>query len=239
MKIPSFPECNHPLVQQLGSLSDRELVRQFQAEPDVGKYFTAIFCRYSPVVYTLISHSVRSPVQAEYLFAQTWRHILNELGGLTLPPETAGGLSDQMPARSLTLQSWLINVTALCINQARLPDVEDVHYSLAEAPPPLWCYVTRALNQLAPLERLILIMSQTFRWSHTRISAYLRAEGERVSPAEIEAKLRQASAALEAALPDDIRTLYLTQINAGILPTPVSPATGMGPELMPTAPGEN
>lgn len=236
VKIPSFPECNHPLVQSLGALSDRELLRHFQAEADVGKYFTAIFCRYSPVVYTLISHSVRSPVQAEYLFAQTWRHILNELGGLTLPPETGGESSDPTPGRSLTLQSWLINVTALCINQAKLPDVEDIHYSLAEAPPPLWCYVERALNQLAPLERLILVMSQTFRWSHTRISAYLRAEGEQVPPVEVAAKLPQAAAALDLALPEDIRTIYLAQITAGVLPTGASPAIAADAAVQPTAP---
>jgi hypothetical protein len=72
------------------------------------------------------------PVQADYLFALTWRHILNELGGLNLPPEDA----PQTAQRSLSLQSWLINVTALCINQAVLPEVEEIHYSLADASPP-------------------------------------------------------------------------------------------------------
>ncbi len=190
-------------------MSDRELLHRFKAEPEAGRYFTTLFCRYSPIVFTLISHSARSPVQAEYLFALTWRHILNELSGLELPtsePTTEGQTEE---GRSLSLQSWLINVTALCINQATLPDVEDIHYSLSQASPPLWCYVERALDQLDPLERLILVMAQTFRWSDTRISAYLQAEGERVSPAEVSVRLRQAGQSLENALPADIRQLYL------------------------------
>lgn len=209
MQIPSFPECDHALVQQLGPISDRELLKRFQAEPEAGRYFTAIFCRYSPVVFSLITHSARSPVQAEYLFALTWRHILNELSGLDLAKLETGSSGETAQGRSLSLQSWLINVTALCINQAALPDIEEIHYSLAQASPPLWCYVERALDRLDPLERLILVMAQTFRWSDTRISAYLKAEGEQVAPAEVSVRLRQAGQNLEAALPEDIRAIYL------------------------------
>ncbi|MEM9007558.1 MAG: sigma-70 family RNA polymerase sigma factor [Cyanobacteria bacterium P01_F01_bin.86] len=222
MQIPSFPECNHAIVQQLGHLSDRELLNRFKAEPDVGKYFAAIFCRYSPVVFTLISHSARSPIQGEYLFALTWRHILNELSGLELPSTDQAPGSEDSQGRSLSLQSWLINVTALCINQAVLPAVEDIHYSLAQASPPLWCYVERALDRLDPLERLVLVMAQTFRWSETRISAYLQAEGERMPPAEVTVRLRQAAKNLEAALPDDIRTLYLDNVAANGLAQPLT-----------------
>ena len=211
VQIPSFPECNHAIVQQLGHLSDRELLTHFKAAPGTGRYFTTIFCRYSSVVFSLISHSARSPVQAEYLFALTWRHILNELSGLELPPAERSPGSETPLGRSLSFQSWLINMTAVCINQIELPEVEAIHYSLAQASPPLWCYVERSLDQLDPLERLILVMDQAFRWSHTRISAYLQAEGERISPKEVAVKLRHAAHNLEAALPEDIRILYLGQ----------------------------
>ena len=214
VQIPSFPECNHAIVQQLGHLSDRELLQHFKAEPEAGRYFTAIFCRYSPVVFSLITHSARSPVQAEYLFALTWRHILNELGGLELPAPEQTAANETEQGRSLSLQSWLINVTALCINQAALPDVEDIHYSLSQASPPLWCYVERSLDRLNPLERLILVMAQTFRWSDTRIAAYLKAEGEQMAPTEVSVRLRQAAQNLEAALPEDIRALYLDPATA-------------------------
>jgi len=203
VQVPHFPEANHPLVKSLFHHSDGELLTLFQRYPEAGKYFTAIFCRYSPIVYTLIRHSARSPVQAEYLFALTWQHIYYELGGLDL---RANGTSDtEVP----TLQHWLINVTAVCINQADLPPVESIHYSLQAASPPLWCYVQQALDRLPPMLRLIVLMSQTFHWSETRIAAYLQAEREKISPAEVKVKLQEGYHLLETALPDDIRAIYL------------------------------
>lgn len=205
MPIPSFPECSHPLVKSLVHYSDQDLLTQFQRYPDAGQYFTAIFCRYSPVVYTLIRHSARSPVQADYLFATTWRHIFHELGGLDLRSLGAGNAET-----GTTLQSWLINITAVCINQAELPPVEAIHYKLQAASPPLWCYIERALDQFPPLLRLIMVMSQTFGWSDTRIAAYLQAEGETIAPTEVQAKLQEGQRLLEVTLPEDVREIYLS-----------------------------
>ncbi|MEQ8386795.1 MAG: sigma-70 family RNA polymerase sigma factor [Coleofasciculus sp. A1-SPW-01] len=201
MHIPHFSESNHPLVKSLFHYSDRELVTLFQRYPEQGKYFTAIFCRYSPIVYTLIRHSARSPVQADYLFALTWRHIFYELRGMDFIKEAA--------SESNTFQSWLINMTAVCINQAELPPVESIHYTLQAAPPPLWCYLEAALEQLPALMRLIIIMALTFKWSETRIAAYLQAEGEAIAPAQVRNQLQQGYQRLEANLPDDIREIYL------------------------------
>ena len=199
MDIPNFPECDHAIVKSLFEYSDYDLVQQLKQHPEDGKYFTAVFCRYSPVVYTLIRHSARSTVQSEYLFALTWRHILYELSGLDLPAE---------PPADFSLQAWLVNLTAACINQAALPDVEAIHYSLQDASPPLWCYVTQAMERLQPLHRLVIVMAQTFRWSNTRIAAYLQAEGQRISPKSVAALLADAQRALSAALPSDIQSIY-------------------------------
>lgn len=198
--IPTFPECNHPVVKSLAHYSDQELLTLFQRHPDSGQYFAAIFCRYSPMIYTLIRHSARSPVQADYLFATTWRHIFYELAGLDLRSGESAGM---------TLQSWLLNVTAICINSSDLPPVEAIHYDLKAASPPLWCYIERALEQLPPTLRLIVLMAQTFNWSETRISAYLRAEGEVMAPAEVRAKLQEGYRQLESLLPEDVRSIYL------------------------------
>ena len=199
MDIPNFPECDHAIVKSLFEYSDYDLVQRLKQHPDEGKYFTALFCRYSPVVYTLIRHSARSTVQSEYLFALTWRHILYELSGLDLPSE---------PPEDFSLQAWLVNLTAACINQAALPDVEEIHYNLQEASPPLWCYVTQALERLQPLHRLVIVMAQTFRWSTTRIAAYLQAEGQRISPKSVTVLLTDAQKSLNAALPSDIQAIY-------------------------------
>ena len=230
MQIPNFPACDHELLQPLTYLSDYDLVDNLQRSPSDGKYFTALFCRYSPVVYSLTRHSARSPVQADYLFALTWRLILNELGGIDLSNiraqrqanNTANGQSpnpesDQPDrAAAFSLQGWLINLTAAHINQVVLPDVESIHYSLEDAPPPLWCYTERALENLSPMHRLIILMAQTFAWSHTRIAAYLQAEGDRITPSEVQIELKRAYQALEKALPADIRTLYID--NPALIP---------------------
>ncbi|MBD2562529.1 MULTISPECIES: sigma-70 family RNA polymerase sigma factor [Nostoc] len=201
MQIPHFPEANHPLVKSLFHHSDHELLTLFQQNPDAGKYFTVIFCRYSPIVYTLIRHSARSPVQADYLFALTWRHIYYELGGLNLTDSESG-------EEALTMQNWLINMTAFCINEIKLPPTEAIHYSLQATSPPLWCYVEQALDQLPPVLRLIVLMAQTFHWSETRIAAYLQAEGEAIAPNEVANFLQEGYRMLEDKLPTDIRTIY-------------------------------
>ncbi|MBW4512581.1 MAG: sigma-70 family RNA polymerase sigma factor [Scytonematopsis contorta HA4267-MV1] len=200
MQIPNFPESNHPLVRSLFNQSDQELVTLFQRHPDSGKYFTAIFCRYSPIVYTLIRHSARSPVQADYLFALTWRQIYHVLVGLNLETQ-----SNELA----NLQNWLINQTAFSINQIELPPVESIHYSLKTTSPPLWCYVEQALEQLPPTLRLMVLMSQTFHWSETRIAAYLQAEGEAIAPGEVAIFLQEGYRMLEEKLPTDIRAIYL------------------------------
>jgi hypothetical protein len=202
MQIPHFPEANHPLVKSLFHHSDQELLNLFQSYPDAGKYFTVLFCRYSPIVYTLIQHSARSPVQADYLFTLTWRHIYYELGGLNLTGPQPG-------QEALTLQNWLINITAFCINEIKVPPTEAIHYSLQATSPPLWCYVEQALDQLPPILRLMVLMAQTFHWSETRIAAYLQAEGEKISPLEVANFLQEGYRMLEDKLPTDIRTIYL------------------------------
>jgi hypothetical protein len=200
VQIPHFPEANHPLVKSLFHHSDMELLTLFQQQPDAGKFFTAIFCRYSPIVYTLIRHSARSPVQADYLFALTWKHIYYELGGLDM---------NQPGNENLTLQNWLINMTAYCINEIELPPTEVIHYSLKATSPPLWCYVEQALEQLSPMLRLMVLMAQTFHWSETRIAAYLQAEGEAIAPTDVANFLQEGYRMLEDKLPIDIRAIYL------------------------------
>lgn len=222
MQIPTFPECDHNLVKSLIHHSDYALVDMLQKSPTDGKYFTALFCRYSPVVYSLIRHSAKSPVQADYLFALTWRHILNELSGIDLSPirarqqaqvdaesEAEANAISRDLATEFSLQGWLINLTAAHINQAVLPDVESIHYSLSDAPPPLWCYTERALDSLSPMHRLIVLMAQTFEWSDTRIAAYLQAEGKHVSPADVQVELQAAYQSLERSIPEDVRAIYL------------------------------
>jgi hypothetical protein len=57
----------------------------------------------------------------------------------------------------------------------------------------------------------MVVMAQSFHWSETRIAAYLQAEGEAISPAQVRIQLQQGYQLLEAGLPEDIRVIYLGQ----------------------------
>lgn len=202
MQIPSFPETNHPLVKSLFEQTDQELLNLFQRYPDNGRYFTAIFARYHPIVYTLIQHSAKSPVQADYLFALTWQQIYYEMRELSLEQPIT-------EKEALSLQNWLINMTAFCINRISVPPAEAIHYSIKETSPPLWCYLQQALDKLPPVLRVVLLMARTFHWSETRIAAYLQAEGENISIVQVSDLLQQSYQMLEEKLDPDIRDIYL------------------------------
>jgi DNA-directed RNA polymerase specialized sigma24 family protein len=131
-----------------------------------------------------------------------WRHVFNELSGLDTVMITRSGGS---------FQSWLLSTAATCINTVQLPPVEEIHYDMRSASPPFWCYLDRALDELPPTLRLIIVMSQTFAWSETRISAYLQAEGEMMPPSEVKRQLESAYKLLETRLPEDIRSIYLVE----------------------------
>jgi hypothetical protein len=200
VSLPTFAESTHPLIQSLAQRSDQELLNLFQQHPDVGQYFVTLFCRYSALVYRVVQHAAKSPVQTDYLFALAWRHVFNELSGVDLTDvqKVGGGF-----------QGWLLATIAACINTVKLPPVEEIHYDIQSASPPFWCYLDRALDELPPTTRLIIVMAQTFNWSETRISAYLQAEGEILPPAEIRRQLETGYRILETRLPEDIRSIYL------------------------------
>ncbi len=200
MSLPTFAESKHPLIQSLAQRSDQELLSLLQQHPDVGQYFVALFCRYSGLVYRVVQHATKSPVQTDYLFALAWRHVFNELSGVDLSnvQKVGGGF-----------QGWLLATIASCINTVKLPPVEEIHYDIQSASPPFWCYLDRALDEMPPTTRLIIVMAQTFNWSETRISAYLQAEGEILPPAEIRRQLETGYRVLETRLPEDIRSIYL------------------------------
>ncbi|MGF1603472.1 MAG: sigma-70 family RNA polymerase sigma factor [Thermosynechococcaceae cyanobacterium] len=204
MKLPEFSEANHPLVRDCLEQSDRNLVQGFQDHPDQGRYFVAIFCRYAMLTYALLRNKARIALQVDYLFAQMWRNIFFEIRHLQIDADEADDFS---------LQTWIISKSALCINQDELPAIETIQYALAAASPPFWCYLHLALDELPPLSRLLLVLSQLFRWPESRIAAMLQAEGEDLEIEQIQPKLRYAYRHLQDALPEDIRAIYLPELS--------------------------
>ncbi|WP_173391270.1 sigma-70 family RNA polymerase sigma factor [Gloeocapsa sp. PCC 73106] len=195
MRIPQLPEANHPLIESLRNQSDLELLRQFQEYPEQGKFFTAIVCRYTPIIYILIAQAIVTPEVSNYVLAIAWRQFFYEMRGLHFN----SGLD--------CLQDWLIYQTGILLQEVTIPEV--ITYNLQKTPPALWCYVEQGLDTLPPLLRFILVTSERFNWNHTRIIAYLQSEGHLLSLAEITEYLEQGYQRLEWSLPEDIRLIYL------------------------------
>jgi hypothetical protein len=203
MSVPEFLEAQHPFVQSLCHDSDRRLVQNFQQRPHEGRFFTAIYCRYGGLTYVLIRNMARAALQTDYLFARVWRNIFFELTYLDVSePEGVVAIDD------FSLQTWIFNKAALCVNQEEAPSIESVQYALTVAPPPLWCYLQTTLDQLPAMHRLVLVLSQTFHWSEARIVGFLESEGQVVEQTAIAQTQAEAYQQLIEILPQDIQSIY-------------------------------
>jgi hypothetical protein len=201
LPIPTFPEANHEILLSLATYTDRELVRLHQLHPEQGKFFTAFFCRYSSIVYSVVQHAVESEQQANYLFANAGRQIFTELGRVALSANP----------EATNWQNWSIDITGKTIEQIRVPMPAQIRYDVATAPPPLHCYLERGLDRLLPLVRLIVVMHQNLNWNEQRICAYLQGEGQSISVERIPDYLSEGYRQLEADLPEDMRHIYLAK----------------------------
>jgi len=199
MRIPELPEASHAVLESIKTATDAELLRQFQEYPEQGKFFAAIFYRYYPIVYSLIAQGIVTVESRDYLLAMIWRQFFYEMRGLDLEDNQTSPLE--------SLQDWIIYNTGILINTIKTPSL--ITYSLTETPPPLWCYVEQSLENLPPLSRFILVMSEKFGWNQRRIIAYLQTEGNLLSTEQITEYINQAYEQLENSLPSDIRSIYL------------------------------
>jgi hypothetical protein len=199
LSITTLPEAKHEIIESLAEYSDRELISLHQQHPEQGKFFTALFCRYGEIVYSIVQHATESPIQTDYLFAIVWKQIFVELQRVQLSPDPA----------ATNWQNWLIDIAGMTISSTNLPASEQIRYSLTDAPPPLWCYLHQGLDRLPPLLRSIVVMTQSLKLNEQRISAYLQGEGQNIPPNSIPTYLADGYQQLEANLPQDIRDIYL------------------------------
>ena len=201
-------EINHPIIEPLLHKSDHELLALFQGHPDLGQYLVAIFCRYGQIIYTLTRDSGRSPLQSDYLFSKAWERIYQELKLLQIE-------------NAKTLQNFLIDITGVEINDFKEP--ENIKYDLSLTPPIFLCYLNQALEQLPKELRLVLTLSSNFNWSSSRITAYLRSEGDSLQDLlqqhrvkDIDSMIYKANFALIQLLPQDIQDIYLSEVSSPV-----------------------
>lgn len=201
MKLPDFFESSHPLISPLLEMSDKELLEAFQQNPNQGRYFIAIFCRYGPLTYSLLTNKAKLPLQVEYLFARVWRNLFFEFRGLPISEVQA----DQ------GLQQWIFDKTAVSIHTDETPSIEHIPYAIDVTPVPFWCYLLTSLDHLPPVERLVLVLAKTFHWPEAKIQNFLAAEYEDWEPETLNQYLDSASDRLSTLLPEDICDIYLTE----------------------------
>ncbi len=201
METDLFPEVKHPLIKPLLEYSDQELVNLFQQEPDQGKYFVAIFCRYSALVKTIITDSVSSYEEVPFLERLTWNNIFSSLPQLSLTQATESEIQ--------TLANWLSQITRITLEENDLKPFDLLKPNLEIRLLPLNFYLEKALNQFPPLHRLIFLLTEKFSWSGEQIIAYLEQQGELITIPDLESYLEDSYYLLETNLPQDIRSIYL------------------------------
>ena len=166
-----------------------------------------LFCRYAAIVHSVVQHAVESQVQADYLFAVAWKQIFEELDRVQLSANP----------EATNWQNWTIDITGSTLDRIEIPPADRIRYTLAAAPPPLKCYLERGLDRLPPLSRLIVVMTQNLKLNEQRICAYLQGEGQKIPVASIPDYLAEGYRQLAAAIPEDIRDLYLCDVGAPML----------------------
>jgi hypothetical protein len=139
----------------------------------------------------------------DYLFARVWRNLFYRLRGLNWEELQSEGQGEA------SLQSWIFQNVALSIHQDQIPPIESIQYSLDDVPLPLWCYLQTALDHVESLPRLILVLTERFHWSPAKVVSFLKAEGHSLATADLATYSGLGQAQLEAALPADIREIYL------------------------------
>jgi hypothetical protein len=197
VQIPHFLEADHQLIRSLQSASDAELIQGCCQEMDQAKFFTAFFCRYSAVTYSIFQHVASSPIQAEYTFAKAWQHMFERIQQL-----------DEHHINNIVWQNWVVDVAGNFLDNFQSLPVEKIHYRLATGSPPLLCYVQRSLNLMQPLLRLLFMMDNHWHWPASRIMSHLKSDGEQVEESDLLLYLTESRKDFEKTLPIDLQEIY-------------------------------
>jgi hypothetical protein len=204
VEIDIFPEVKHPLIEPLLTYADLQLVNLCQQHQGEGKYFVAIFCRHHALVRSIITDSVSSPEEIDFLEQWVWQNIFDELPQLQLPSDPESEFE--------SLTNWLISITKTILNQPNLPSLDLLKPQGEERLLPLNFYLELALDKLPPLHRLIFLLHEKFSWSAEQISKYLKLQGEIISLPDLEAYLQDSYSLVNTYIPEDIRLIYLENI---------------------------
>ena len=196
-----FPEVDHTLIQPLLSMDDFQLLDLWQKYPMQGRYSVAIFCRYTPHTFNLLN-SIPTQGITEYLFNYSWQIIFSNLSYLSSTSE------NQIAGTSL--KSWIEEILNSIIEEYETLKITPPKPTLPARYFPLQYYLERALPNIHPFYRLILVTKEKFTWQDSQILDYLQQKGHILSSEELRSYYNQAYQHLLPHIPDDIHDIYLS-----------------------------
>ncbi len=210
---PLWRECEASIVKEVAHHSDLELLRAFQRQPQVGRYFIALFCRYCTWVDGILAKHLPPQQQAAWR-EKVWLRLYERLQHLdtrTLPSE--GGRAVLAPWLAAQVRELVWSFAGRSDGPAESEAIPPQTASAGMARPPLSpalaCYLTAALDNLPGDMRFILLLRDRFGWSPDRIAAQLEAERYHLAPEKVDAIVAAARQLLLQHLPADVRALYL------------------------------
>lgn len=193
------PECESAMVQGLQYSTDAEILGQLQRDPQLGRFYVTLFCRHEPGIQRLLEQWWGDPSVPGSWQHELWHHLFDQMGSLD-PEQVSESLQPWIQAQA---QQW-------CLTQNKRAKVED-RADLDKLSPVLTWFVERAMAQMDPVERFMVVLWDRWSWSAEQIAAQLSQEGYLMDATMVIAKMDPARESLWAGIPADIRGLYLAQ----------------------------
>ncbi len=223
--VAIWPECGASIVRGVAHYSDLELLKAFQQQPEIARYFISLFCRYCTWVDGIIADCLSGteslhlpPEQWAACREQVWLRLYPRLQRLDANSLLNGDAGEGDPV----LRSWLAEQTRELAQafggssngipaegEASHPQAFRVGEAESFLSPALACYLTTGLDTLPGDMRFILLLRDRFGWSPARIAAQLKADGYYLAPEDVDAIVVSARQILFQYLPADVRALYL------------------------------
>ncbi|QFZ91425.2 hypothetical protein [Synechococcus elongatus] len=198
----------HPRVHGWLQQETSAIQQAFQADPwQTAAPFVALYERYADPLLALASDRIVAPTQADWAVAQAWQQLWQALQ----QAETTWDWPDyQSFAECYWKDLWL-------------PPTEAIAYDLISMPPPLWVYTQVAIAQLPGIDRLLLTLTYTYRWSRSQVLDQLQMLGHRLGEPQLQQLLEIVEVRLLAALPPDLLDIYGDWSYPALPPTTRSP----------------
>lgn len=183
----------HPTVHDWLQRTTAEIQQALQEDPwQAIAPFVALYERFAQPLAALARDRYPAPTQADFAEVKAWQHIWQTLQ----QTETTWELAQyQAVAEAYWSELWL-------------PPTEAIAYDRDSMPLPLWIYTQAAIAQLPGIDRLLLVLTYTYRWSLPQVVEQLQLLGHRLAEPQVRSLLDIAEVRLLAALPPDWLTIY-------------------------------